>query len=95
MKDYLYPIIKNALGSIGAPEETEVVLESPRQPEHGDLATSVAMGLARALKKNPRQIAESIVGAIEPDSRYLSGIEIAGAGFINLRQPDRPAPHRS
>jgi arginyl-tRNA synthetase len=85
MKDYLYPVIQSALGTIGAPEETEIVLESPRQPEHGDLATSVAMGLARALKKSPRQIAEAIVGAIEPDSRFLSAIEIAGPGFINFR----------
>lgn len=85
MKEYLYPIIQSAISAIGAPEETEIVLESPRQPEHGDLATSVAMGLARTLKKSPRQIAEQLVGAIDVDSRYLSGIEIAGAGFINFR----------
>ena len=85
MKNYLQPLLKSAVIAVGAPEETDVVLESPRQPEHGDLATSVALGLARTLKKSPRQIAEAIVERLAADSRFVSSVEIAGPGFINFR----------
>lgn len=85
MKEYLIPIIRAAVQSLGAPEETEIVVELPRQAEHGDLATNVAMGLARPLRKSPRQIAEEIVGRLELDSTFVSGVEIAGPGFINFR----------
>jgi arginyl-tRNA synthetase len=78
-------LLRAALRAIGAPEETEIVLEAPRQPEHGDLATSVALGLARTLGKSPREIAEAIVGALEVDPRLVAGVEVAGAGFINFR----------
>lgn len=85
MKEYLIPIIRAAVQSLGAPEETEIIVELPRQAEHGDLATNVAMGLARPLRKSPRQIAEEIVGRLELDSTFVSGVEIAGPGFINFR----------
>ena len=85
MKAYLAPLLKSALTSLGAPEDTDVVLEAPRQADHGDLATGVALGLARALKKAPRQIAEEIVARLDADSRYISSVEIAGPGFINFR----------
>jgi len=85
VKSYLHPILKSAIVALGAPEDTDVVLEAPRQADHGDLATSVALGLARALKQSPRQIAEAIVGRLEADSRYISSVEIAGPGFINFR----------
>jgi arginyl-tRNA synthetase len=85
MKTYLAPLLKSALAALGAPEDTDVVLEAPRQADHGDLATSVALGLARALKQSPRQIAEAIVSRLDADSRYISSVEIAGPGFINFR----------
>jgi arginyl-tRNA synthetase len=85
MKSYLHPLLKSAVAALGAPEDTDVVLEAPRQADHGDLATSVALGLARALKQSPRQIAEAIVERLDADSRYISSVEIAGPGFINFR----------
>ena len=85
MKSYLHPLLKSAVTSLGAPEDTDVVLEAPRQADHGDLATSVALGLARTLKQSPRQIAEAIVSRLDADSRYISSVEIAGPGFINFR----------
>lgn len=62
-------------------------LERPRQAEHGDLATNVAMTLARAAKRNPREIAQAIVSklAAGPEDPVLTAAEIAGPGFINLR----------
>lgn len=85
MKSYIQPILAAALAKIGAPDTTELSLERPKQADHGDLATSVAMGLARSLKKSPRAIAEEIIAALEFDERYISGAEIAGPGFINFR----------
>ncbi len=85
MKSYIQPILAAALAKIGAPDTTELSLERPKQADHGDLATSVAMGLARSLKKSPRAIAEDIIAALEFDERYISGAEIAGPGFINFR----------
>lgn len=70
-----------------ADQRTAVALERPRQAEHGDLATNVAMTLAKAAKKPPRQIAEAIVRQLgaSPDDPVLTGAEVAGPGFINLR----------
>jgi arginyl-tRNA synthetase len=85
MKSYLHPLLKSAVAALGAPDDTDVVLEAPRQADHGDLATSVALGLARALRKSPRQIAEEIVERLGADSRFISSVEIAGPGFINFR----------
>lgn len=65
----------------------QVQFERPRQDSHGDLATNVAMALAKPARKAPRQIAEAIVralGVVEGDEVF-TGVEIAGPGFINLR----------
>jgi arginyl-tRNA synthetase len=60
-----------------------VVLDRPNNAQHGDYACNVALQLARALKRSPRDIAAAIVAALRP-SPYLEKAEIAGAGFINL-----------
>ncbi|CAG0991416.1 arginyl-tRNA synthetase [Burkholderiales bacterium] len=59
-------------------------LERPKQADHGDFACNVAMQLARSLRRNPRELAQTIVAALPP-SRWVEKVEIAGAGFINLR----------
>ena len=61
----------------------EVVLERPKSADHGDYACNVAMQLAKPLRRNPREIAASIVSAL-PDSALVHKAEVAGAGFINL-----------
>lgn len=77
-----------------APEagDTPIVLERPREASHGDFATNLAMQLARALKQNPRAIAQALVAAL-PASPWVASTEIAGAGFINLKLS--PAVHQS
>ena len=65
-----------------------VVLERPRDPSHGDIACNIAMQLANALKKNPRELAQTIVAAVMADPArgvLVESIDIAGPGFINLR----------
>lgn len=63
---------------------SRVVVEPPRDPAHGDLATNAAMVLAKPVGENPRQLALTIVGelAADPD---IAETEVAGPGFINLR----------
>ncbi len=63
-------------------------LERPRNPEHGDLATNVALVLAGRLGRPSREIAESIVSRLDPVAAGLSSVEIAGPGFINFRFAD-------
>lgn len=65
-----------------------VVLERPRDASHGDAACNIAMQLAKQLKQNPRELAQTIVTAVlaNPAGKGLiETVEIAGPGFINVR----------
>ena len=74
------------LGEDGARaiEESDWYLERPKRPEHGDLATNVAMALSKAARKPPRVLAAKIVGAIA-ERGVVASAEVAGPGFINVR----------
>ncbi|MEN9304853.1 MAG: hypothetical protein RLY76_121 [Actinomycetota bacterium] len=61
----------------------EIVLERPKNREHGDYATSIALALAKPSGKSPREIANLIVGTLQKDSN-IEKVEIAGPGFINM-----------
>lgn len=71
--------------SVVAPDAraTPVVLDRPKNSAHGDYACNLAMQLARVLGRNPRQIAQQILDQM-PDSPWVSKVEIAGAGFLNI-----------
>ena len=69
------------LGIEGAPDEIEV--NKPRQREHGDFATNVALALAKQAGRSPRDVAE-IVARNLPESEHVAKVEIAGPGFINF-----------
>lgn len=60
-----------------------VTAEPPRDPSHGDVATNAAMVLSKPLKRNPRDIAEKLIAALQT-SEDIAAIEIAGPGFINI-----------
>jgi arginyl-tRNA synthetase len=85
MKDYLTERLSSALASLGIASDSPISFEKPRQPEHGDLTTNVAMVLAKSLKRNPRQLAADILAQLSLDSTLVSNVEIAGPGFINFR----------
>ena len=62
--------------------------ESPKVASHGDLAVTAAMQLARTLKQNPRELAQSLVQLLQAQpavQRWVQALDIAGPGFINLR----------
>ena len=64
--------------------ESDVVLERPRNRDHGDWASNLAMRLAKPLGTNPRALAEQIATALaEVDG--VASAEVAGPGFINIR----------
>lgn len=65
-------------------EMPEIILETPKEKEHGDYATNMAMQLARIAKKAPKQIAEEIVEQIDTGQASVKKIDIAGPGFINF-----------
>jgi arginyl-tRNA synthetase len=84
VKSQLTTLLQQALNSV-APDATDtpIQLERPRDATHGDFATNLAMQLAKALKKNPREIAAQLVAAL-PHSVLVIKADVAGAGFINF-----------
>ncbi len=83
-KAHLIELLRAALASV-APEQgsSDIVIERPKQASHGDFACNLAMQLARAMKENPRKIAERLVTEL-PLSVWVEKAEVAGAGFINF-----------
>jgi arginyl-tRNA synthetase len=66
----------------------EIELSKPRQKEHGDFATNVALVVAPRVKRPPRDVAEAIVRHLPP-ADFLASAEVAGPGFINFRLTTR------
>ncbi|MFZ0195428.1 MAG: arginine--tRNA ligase [Pseudolabrys sp.] len=62
---------------------SRIVVEPPRDPTHGDMATNAAMVLAKEAGKKPRELADSIAANLRGDAKVAS-VDIAGPGFINL-----------
>jgi arginyl-tRNA synthetase len=61
----------------------EPELQTPRQKEHGDFATNVALALAKAAGRPPREVAQALVDALPP-AGFVDRVEIAGPGFVNV-----------
>ena len=64
-------------------DQSRVVVEPPRDPAHGDMATNAAMVLAKDAGKKPRDLAEAIAGKLRADP-LIDKVDVAGPGFINL-----------
>ena len=61
-----------------------VTVERPRNPEHGDYATNLALQLAKKVGANPRELAGWLAAALAAQDG-ISAAEVAGPGFVNLR----------
>ncbi len=84
MKAHLTELLTFAAKSLNiATEALNIQLERPKNKEHGDFSTNLAMLLSKSLRQNPRVIAQQLQAAL-PASSYISHTEIAGAGFINF-----------
>ena len=72
-----------------APESTLApAFELPKQAAHGDFAITAAMQLAKPLKKNPRELGQALIDALQRQpafEKWVAALELAGPGFINLR----------
>lgn len=91
MKKPLEDLLRNACeraikgGELVTTTLPPLFLSVPKEAEHGDLATNVAMILARGEKKPPRAVAETIVRNVQDPAAILADVTIAGPGFINFR----------
>ena len=73
-----------AAGLLPAGAEVKATIEIPKDPTHGDYASSFAMAGSKALHKAPRQIAQTIVDNLELAGTFFDKVEIAGPGFLNF-----------
>ncbi len=85
LEQLLLAALAKLVGSVvpEMPAATAVVVERTRDMQHGDFATNLALRLAKAARRNPRELASAIVAALPP-SALLARAEVAGAGFINF-----------
>ena len=66
----------------------EIHIERPKNPEHGDLSSNVAMQLSKKLRRNPRELAQAFIDEVSSevlDSGFAVALTVAGAGFLNVR----------
>ena len=88
VKNELLAALASALESLAPGAGARAAFESPKMASHGDLACTAAMQLAKPLKLNPRQLAETLRSAVLQTpafARWVSSVEIAGPGFLNIR----------
>ena len=83
MTDAIRAELARVAGVLEAPDAA-FVLERPRDSGHGDLATNLAMVVAKSQKTNPRKIAERVIAELRFPDGMVAKTEIAGPGFINF-----------
>ncbi len=88
VKKQLLSALAAELENLSPGAGAKAAFESPKVAEHGDFACTAAMQLAKAAKKNPRELATTLCDALKATpafAQWVSGLEIAGPGFINVR----------
>jgi len=88
VKTQLLEVLRDTLEDLQPGAGAKAAFESPKVAAHGDLATTAAMQLAKPLKQNPRQLAESLCQLLRttaPYQTWVESLEIAGPGFINIK----------
>jgi arginyl-tRNA synthetase len=89
VKDHLRELVLQALldlrraGQLPAGAEPAFVIERSKNRDHGDYATNVALLLAKAAGRKPRELADALAAAV-PRSQHIARVEVAGPGFINF-----------
>ena len=88
VKNELIEALGAVLEKLSPGAGVKAIFESPKVASHGDLATTAAMQLAKPLKLNPRQLADSLRTALSETpafARWVEAVDIAGPGFINIK----------
>ena len=89
-KDVFKSILEEGVRKLAPGAAVDVHIERPRNPQHGDLSTNVALQLSKQLGRKPREIAQQLVDATVPallssGITTPAGVSIAGPGFLNVR----------
>lgn len=77
--------LERIVESFGMGGNVAIQLERPRNPDHGDLSTNLALMLAKRVGQKPHSLAQAIIEKLDLASAGLIAAEIAGPGFINFR----------
>ncbi|MDD2729849.1 arginine--tRNA ligase [Malikia sp.] len=88
VKNELLAALAAELEQLSPGAGAKAAFENPKVAAHGDYACTAAMQLAKALKSNPRQLAQQLVDALlatAPYQQWVDALEIAGPGFINVK----------
>ena len=82
IKQEVQEILKKSLTNLQIDYEKEIEVSIPKDKNHGDYSTNIALSLAKSLKDNPTNIANKIKNNIQ--SEIISKIEVLSPGFINI-----------
>src|ERR1700704_2722673 len=86
-REELLDALRAAIAEVSPGNTLTAAFETPKQADHGDLAVTAAMPLAKAQKRNQREVAAELIAALRAKTaveRWVESIAVAGPGFINL-----------
>ena len=84
MKNYLISLFNETALKLPYLKDIQITFDRPKVETHGDISSNAAMLLTKILKRNPREIANEIIGSLPIDNAKITKVEIAGPGFINF-----------
>jgi arginyl-tRNA synthetase len=84
LRKYLYSLVNPIISDIDKESLPYLLFDIPQQESHGDFSTNISMIISKRLKKNPREIATTIINSLQADTNVITKMEIAGPGFINF-----------
>src|SRR5262247_315763 len=91
MKKHLEGLLQHAIeqaskgGALKSNSLPPLIVEVPKDAAFGDLATPVAMGMAKTERRAPRAIAQTLVAHLHDPEGWVEATEIAGPGYLNFR----------
>ena len=89
VRDILIEAVRAALVGLGVEPPGAVQLERPANPDHGDWSTNAALASAKAAGRNPRELGAELAARLGADPpAHVTGVEVAGPGFVNFRLAD-------
>ena len=74
-----------AAGTLPGGIETIPAVEIPKDTANGDYTTTFCLAAAKAMRMNPRQVAQTLMDAMALEGSYFTSVELAGPGFLNFR----------
>ena len=72
-------------GTLPGGIETVPAVEIPKDTANGDYTTTFCLAAAKAMRMNPRQVAQTLIDAMALEDSYFTAVELAGPGFLNFR----------